>query len=95
MAGIRSVKDLGALVDTSMVDDFLDELLPESVDWRHLVTRYPLPSLAVAAAAGFWLARSRSQMVLAALGSYVAASVGEAVGQLGEQIEHAEHARRH
>ena len=73
-----------ALVDTSMVDDFLDELLPEAVDWRHLVTKYPLASVAVAAAAGFWLARTKSEVVLAAAGSYLAATVGEAINEVGE-----------
>ena len=73
------------LVDTTAVDEFIDELLPEAVDWRHLVEKYPRTALAAAAAAGFWLARSRSQLVLTAIGSYFAASIGEVVNELGER----------
>jgi len=72
------------------VEEFADPanwpgLLPEAVDWRHLVEKYPRTALAAAAAAGFWLARSRSQLVLTAIGSYFAASIGEVVSELGER----------
>jgi hypothetical protein len=74
-----------ALPSGSVVDDFLDEMLPESVDWRHLVDKYPLACVAAAAFAGFWLARTKREMILAAAGSYLAASVGEAVEEIGER----------
>jgi hypothetical protein len=74
-----------ALVDFAAVDDFLDELMPDAVDWRQLVVKYPRASLAAAAAAGFWLARSRSNLVLGAIGSYFAASIGEVVNELGDR----------
>lgn len=43
----------------SQVDELLDELVPPDLDWRKLVTRYPIPSLLVAATAGYLLGRSR------------------------------------
>lgn len=67
-----------------VVDELIDELLPESLDWRQLVQRYPLASAAVAAAAGFWVGRTKGALVMAALTSYVAAQFGEAVLDFGE-----------
>jgi hypothetical protein len=75
--------DLLAQAD-QVADDFLDELMPSSLDWRHLVRKYPRTSVALAAAAGFWVARRKGDLVLTALGSYLAAEVGSAVGVLGD-----------
>ncbi len=66
------------------VDDFLDELLPPSLDWRHLVQRYPQVAVAVAAAAGFWVGRRKGGLVLAAVTSLVAAQLGDAIVDLGK-----------
>jgi hypothetical protein len=65
-------------------DDLFDELLPPSLDWRHLARRYPRTVVAVAAAAGFWVGRKKGGLVLAALTSYVAAQFGDAIADLGE-----------
>ena len=65
-------------------DDLFDELLPPSLDWRHLVRRYPRAAVAVAAAAGFWVARKKSGLILAAVTSYVAAQFGDAIADLGD-----------
>jgi hypothetical protein len=65
-------------------EDLFDELLPPSLDWRHLVRRYPRTTVALAAAAGFWVGRKKSGLVLAALTSYVAAQFGDAIADLGE-----------
>jgi hypothetical protein len=65
--------------DGDFVDELIDELLPESLDWRLLVQRYPHAAVAVAAAAGFWIGRTKGSLVMAALTSYVAAQFGEAV----------------
>jgi hypothetical protein len=65
-------------------DDLLDELLPPSLDWRHLVQRYPHAAVAVAAAAGFWVGRWKGGLVLAAVTSYVAAQFGDAIVDLGD-----------
>ena len=70
---------------SSFADEILDELLPESLDWRHLVESYPRACLVTAAAAGFLFGRRYGSMVVAAVGTYVAAQVGESMADiLGE-----------
>lgn len=49
----------------SLAEEFLDELMPPEVDWRRWVRRHPIPSLAAAAAAGYWLGRSRRGSAIA------------------------------
>ena len=66
-----------------LAEDFIDELLPASLDWRHLVKRYPRAAVTVAAAAGFWIGQKKGGLVLAALTSYVAAQFGDAIADLG------------
>ncbi len=44
----------------SPADELLDELMPPDFEWRRIVRRHPIPALLVAAAAGYWLGRSRS-----------------------------------
>jgi hypothetical protein len=63
-------------------DALLDELLPESLDWRHLVRKYPRAALVTAAAAGFWLGRTRGTLLLTAVGTYIATELGETVAEL-------------
>lgn len=62
-----------------LADEVLDELLPDDLDWRALVGRYPRSSLCVALAAGFWLGWKRGDLVLSGLGAFAAAQVGAAV----------------
>jgi hypothetical protein len=81
--GVFREAGVGAAADR-FVDDFLDELLPPSLDWRHLVQRYPHAAVAVAAAAGFWVGRWKGGLVLAAVTSLVAAQFGDAIVDLGE-----------
>jgi hypothetical protein len=66
----------------SFADDLLDELLPEALDWRHLVHTYPRACMVAAAAAGFFFGRRHGGLLLAAVGSYVAAEVGESVAEI-------------
>jgi hypothetical protein len=80
--GVPSRRSAGP--DGDVADELLDELLPESLDWRHLVRKYPHAALAVAAAAGFWMARRKGDLVLTAVGSYLAAQLGDAVAGLGD-----------
>lgn len=49
----------------TVVDEFLDELMPPELDWKRLVRRHPIPALLVAAAAGYWLGRSRRGVAVA------------------------------
>jgi hypothetical protein len=66
----------------SFAEEILDELLPEGVDWQKLVVRYPLPSLLVAAAGGFFIGRRHGPEIVAALSSFVAGEVSRGVDQL-------------
>jgi len=63
----------------SFADELLDEVLPESLDWRGLVQRYPNICLGTAAVTGFWLGRRRGELVLSALAAWVGARVTDAV----------------
>jgi hypothetical protein len=70
------------MAEPSFADELLDELLPGSLDWRHLVETYPRACLAAAIAAGFVVGRRHGGLLLAAVGSYVAAELGESVDSL-------------
>jgi hypothetical protein len=63
----------------SMVDEVLDELLPEGFDWERLVRTYPVPALLAAAAGGFLLAHSRGPAIIGGLSALAAAQVADAV----------------
>lgn len=76
----------------TLADEFLDELVPPELDWRRLVRRYPIPSLLVAAAAGYWLGRSRRGMAVAeaaagAVALGVTSRVAESAFDLGDEDE--------
>lgn len=68
--------------EPSFADELLDELLPESLDWRHLVDNYPRACVAAAAALGFVFGRRYGTAVVGALGAYLASQVGEGVAEL-------------
>lgn len=62
--------------ERSLADELLDDLVPPELDWRGVVRRHPIPALVVAAAAGYWLGRSRrSRALVEALTGAVAAGV--------------------
>ncbi|HEX3128335.1 MAG TPA: hypothetical protein VH394_13480 [Thermoanaerobaculia bacterium] len=64
------------------VEDLLDEILPESLEWERLVRAYPVPALAVAAAGGFYLGLRHGTAILAAVSSYMAAEISRNVGEI-------------
>ncbi|MEO8503490.1 MAG: hypothetical protein ABI609_06290 [Acidobacteriota bacterium] len=73
--------------DSSLVDDFIDRLIPEHVDWRKLVRDHPWPAVGLAAIGGYFLARSRGSAVIAALSGFAANAVADGVNEaLGEDI---------
>lgn len=78
----RTVEVAGRRV--SGADRIVDEVLPDGFDWRRMVTTYPLPSLAVAAIAGYLLARLRGETVVAG----VAAVAGETLLGGAEEFLH-------
>ncbi len=68
-------------------DQLLDELMPDELDWRHVVTSYPIASLTVAAVGGYLLGRSRGSSMVGALGAFASATVSRNVNALiGEDV---------
>ncbi len=77
----------GAMARHSFADELVDELVPEGIDWRHLVRSYPLPVLAVTAVGGFLLGRSRGAAIVAALSAFAARQFEKSVNEvLGEEV---------
>ena len=66
----------------STVDDLLDEVLPEELEWERLVRSYPLPAVAVAALGGLLLGLSHGRTIASAVSSYLAAQVSRNVSQV-------------
>jgi hypothetical protein len=66
----------------SIVEELLDELVPEEVDWQRLVVRYPIPSLLLAAAGGFYVGRRHGPEILKALSGIAAAEVSRNVSHV-------------
>jgi hypothetical protein len=92
-----SERDLGSAQDERdraatgaglpQADAIIDELIPEQVDWERLVRGYPLPALALAAAAGFYLAVSRGPVVVSAVTGWAAGEMTRRVNDLvGEDL---------
>jgi hypothetical protein len=69
----------------SIVEELIDEIVPEGVDWQRLVMRYPIPSLLVAAVGGFFLGRRHGPEIVGALSTFAAGEVSRNVGQLFDQ----------
>ena len=69
----------------SIVEELIDEIVPEGVDWQRLVVRYPIPSLLVAAVGGFFLGRRHGPEIVGALSAFAAGEVSRNVGQLFDQ----------
>jgi hypothetical protein len=67
----------------SVADELIDELLPPELDWRRIVRRHPIPSLIVAAAGGYLLARARGPKLVTALAELAAIEVG---GRVSERL---------
>jgi hypothetical protein len=66
----------------SIVEELLDEIVPEGLDWQRLVVRYPLSSLLVAAVGGFYVGRKHGPEILKALSGIAAAEVSRHVSHL-------------
>jgi hypothetical protein len=66
----------------SMIDELIDEIVPEGFDWERLVVTYPIPALLLAAAAGFLVGRRHGPDLLAAVSGFAAAEVSRNVEQL-------------
>jgi hypothetical protein len=78
----RGVGDAARAAGLPHADDIVGELMPEEVDWEHLVRSYPVPALALAAAAGFWLGATRGPTVLSAVTGWAAGEMTRRVNDL-------------
>jgi hypothetical protein len=65
----------------SILDELVDELVPEGLDWERLVVSYPIPALLLAAVGGFLLGRRHGPEILDAVSSFAAAEVSRNVSQ--------------
>ena len=61
--------------ESSFADGILDELLPDDLDWRRQVRRYPLPALVIAGLAGFFLGSRHGAEILQALSGFATREV--------------------
>lgn len=68
--------------DRAMADQWVDEVVPESVDWERLVRRYPLPSLALVAVGGFLVGRHRGSELLSAITAFATRQAGDSVSRI-------------
>ncbi|MEM7581784.1 MAG: hypothetical protein AAF560_00260 [Acidobacteriota bacterium] len=69
----------------SLADDILDELLPESLEWREKVVAYPLTAMVLSGLGGFVLARRHGSSIIDALASFASNEVDRNISHfLGE-----------
>ena len=66
----------------TIFEEWIDELVPEGIEWQRLVVRYPIPSMLVAAIGGFFVGRRHGPEILKALSGFAAAEVSRNVNQL-------------
>ncbi len=59
----------------SFVDGILDDVLPEELDWRRLVSSYPIPVLVLSGLGGFFLGSRHGTEILSALSSFATREV--------------------
>jgi hypothetical protein len=64
------------------VEEILDELLPEELEWERLVRSYPVPAVALAVIGGFYLGLRHGPEILSAVSGFVAAEVSRNVSEL-------------
>lgn len=69
---------------SAKAEDFLDEVLPEGLEWKHLVTTYPRASLTAAFVGGVVLGRVHGLGLVAAVSGFVAGEVTRNVQGLVE-----------
>ena len=64
------------------VEEILDELLPEELEWERLVRTYPVPAVALAAIGGFVIGLRHGPEILTAVSGFLAAEVSRNVSEL-------------
>jgi hypothetical protein len=66
--------------DAGIASRFLDDLLPEELEWERVVRSYPITALVVAGVAGYLLGVRSGAPILAAVGETATRRVAGLVG---------------
>ena len=66
----------------SVVDELIDEIVPDGLDWERLVVSYPIPALLLAAVGGFLLGRRHGPEIISAVSGFAAAEVSRNVSNI-------------
>jgi len=77
-------EDAGARRQRLNADFLLDKVIPDEIDWRDLVRRHPVLTIAVAAGLGFAIGRSRGAAIVAGASAAVTSAV---MRQLSDVLE--------
>ncbi|HYN21476.1 MAG TPA: hypothetical protein VE078_10990, partial [Thermoanaerobaculia bacterium] len=78
----EETRGMPALSAAIAVEEILDELLPEELEWDRLVRKYPVPALALAAVGGFVLGLRHGPQILSAVSGFLTAEVSRNVSDL-------------
>jgi hypothetical protein len=62
-----------------MADEWIDGLIPEEVEWRNLVRKYPRISVGLALVAGYLVGRTQGKALVAAAGAIAVDEISRAV----------------
>ncbi|HVR30203.1 MAG TPA: hypothetical protein VMS86_11805 [Thermoanaerobaculia bacterium] len=76
-----------AFEERSAAGRFLDQLLPEELEWERLVRTYPLAALLVAGVAGYWLGWRSGAPILEAVGESATRRITGLVGEGFGEVE--------
>lgn len=59
----------------SYADEVLDDVLPEELDWRHMVRSYPLPVLFLSGIGGFFLGSRHGNEIISAMSNFASREI--------------------
>ena len=71
---------------STRADELVDQLVPEDLDWKHLVTTYPRAAVTAAFVGGVVLGRTQGLAIAAALSGYVVGEVTRNVQGLVDDL---------
>jgi hypothetical protein len=73
--------------ETDFAERLVDDLLPDDLEWRQLVTNHPYVSLTLAGLGGYLLGRSRGSAIVGALALFATDTLTSNVNSLlGEDV---------
>ena len=75
--------------DATFSSRLIDQVMPAELDWVELVRSYPLSSLAVAAAAGFYIGRVHGERLIEAVTDLTDRRMKETADRLASAAEEA------